>query len=524
MYKISLKNDKPDIEFMRNTMTSLMERGIRLADCKELYEYYSNLREYLKSEKINNPNSPAQIVNYLEKLASQFELQSRNDIINICYDAATDKWTTNADALGKLADMGYDFARDLLEYRHVKKYAESVESLVHSADGNGLVHPTVTLGKTNRVNYSEPGLLTIPKKLLWSVIAPYKPCNILYSVDIKNQEPNILINMTSADELKQALESPDGLYETMFKQCFMPKATANILYYALDECRQYYPNELKDNKFIPPAIYKAVHPYAVNVLYKGEKVAYIETVCIGAEPGKMPSLPSEVSIEMENGEIHKIPVTWDMAEVSKRYKKDSDSVSGVLQGLEVAVTKAERKEFKTAWLAISYGSSNMGIRNACKLIDGNEVYNYITKIKELKEYRGRVDKLARSGQSKINTAFGTQLDAGSYYGDWKKLKRVLLDLPIQGTGADILSLLIKRFYDYKKEAGIHDCMSLYYTRHDELIIEVDNQWFNNVGKEKVESVLRDMLEHQIDDWTPFQVEIGIVSQDEKNKVDLEDDE
>lgn len=184
--------------------------------------------------------------------------------------------------------------------------------------------------------------------------------------------------------------------------------------------------------------------------------------------------------------------------------------------------KAERKEFKTAWNAISYGASIFGVKMACKTIDAKQTYNYITKIAELKDYRNQIDKMARSGNTRIGTIFGTPLDAG-YTEDYKKLKRVLLDLPVQGSGADILSLLIKHFYDYTSEKEISDKMSIYYTRHDELIIEVNGEWLNEVGEVKVEEILRDMLEHQVDDWIPFKIEV-VQTKAEALGIDLEEEE
>ena len=510
MYHIDRKKDKPDIGYMEATIDKLMQKGIRLADCKQLMLYYSGLRESLKSEiqnkyYIENPNSSKQITDFLEETSMKVDLTSKNDIINICYDEEKCKWTSKADALEKLADLGYEFARDLLDYRHAKKYAESIESIMSAADENGLIHPMVSLSKTNRIQYSKPGLLTIPKKLLWHVIAPYDSNNVLYSVDIKNQEPNILINMTGSKELKAALESDEGLYEYLFKQCFAPKATANILVDTLPENRVYSIEEIKRIGTISPANYSPIKPMVKDVYYNGERVIAIETICAGSEKGVHVELPSKVDIETEIGNIYSVDVEWETDE--KKFKKSSDyTLEGKLIGLDVLVGKAERKEFKVAWNAISYGASMFGIKMMCKTIDGKQAYNYITKIAELKDYRSKIDKLAKNGQTNIGTIFGTPLNAG-YADDWKKLKRILLDLPIQGSGADILSLLIKHFYDYTASNDLADKMDIYYTRHDELIIEVNGDWLNSVGKEHVESILKDMLEHQVDDWTPFKIEI-----------------
>lgn len=526
MYHINRKVDKPDVGHMEFIVNKLMERGIKLADCTKLRNYYANLREELRAEfqtkyGVSNPNSAQQITWYLENLSRSINLSSKNDIINICYNDETGKWTSNADAMEKLADLGYEFAQDLLDYRHAKKYAESIESVMDAADENGLVHPTVTLGKTHRINYSKPGIMTIPKKLLWHMIEPFKQGNILYSVDIKNQEPNILINMTNAEELKFALESEDGLYETMFKRCFQPTATANILVDTLPENRVYTIPEIKKLGTISPAMYSAVRPATNNLYVNGKKIIGIETICAGSEKGVMIELPDTVDVELEDGSFAKLPVEWESAE--KKCKRSNDySLIGKLSGADVEISKAERKEFKQSWLALSYGASVFGIKQMCKTIDGTRVYNYITSIEAIKEYRKQIEKYAKQGNTGICTIFGTPMSAGVDTDDWKKLRRVLLDLPIQGSGADILSLLIKHFFEYTEEHGLADKMILYYTRHDELIIEVDGEWVNEVGDEHVCEVLKDMLEHQIDDWTPFKVEISQTHAD-KLGLDFEED-
>lgn len=526
MYHIDRKVDKPDIGYMEYTVAKLMQRGIRLADCTKLQQYYIGLRDELKINiqqryGIDNPNSTAQVAAFLEEMSGKVSLNSNNDIINICYDDEKGKWTSKAEALEKLSDLGYEFAQDLLDYRHAKKYAESIESIMSAADDKGLIHPLVSLGKTNRINYSKPGLLTIPKKLLWHIIAPYTAGNVLYSVDIKNQEPNILINMTGAEELKYALESPEGLYETLFKQCFAPTIQANVLVDTLPENRRYSAEELKTIGTISPASYSPVKPAIKDVFYNGKRVIGIETPCIGSEKGILPELPDTIDIELEDGTVESVGVEWESVE--KKYKRSNDyTVEGKLKDLDITVGKAERKEFKTAWLAISYGASIFGIKMACKTIDGTRVYNYITKINELKEYRSMIDKKARALESTIRTVFGTPLYAGENE-DPKKLKRVLLDLPVQGSGADILSLLIKHFYEYVDEKNISDKLSIYYTRHDELIIEVSKEFVESNGEEYVENLLRDMLEHQVNDWTPFKIEV-VQTKAESLGLNLDDED
>lgn len=521
MYHIS-KNDKPDIGYMVNTLSKLMSRGVRLADCKKMRDYYSNMRDILKSDftakyGVQNPNSSQQLTSYIKRISEQVALDSKNDIINICFDDSTGKWTSNAEAMEKLADLGYEFAMDLLDYRHAKKYAEAIEGVMVAADENGLVHPTVSLGKTNRVNYSNPGLMSLPKQLLWNIVAPYTEGNVLYSVDIKNQEPSILINMTGATELKYALESPEGLYETMFKQCFCPKAVANVLIDTLAENRVYKTSELKAMGTISPAMYSAAKAQNASMFYNGKRVVAIEIICVGSEKGLKPELPDKVCIELEDGSIDYAEVEWE--NFDKNIKRSNDyKVYGALKGIDINISKIERSEFKRSYLAFTYGASAFGIKEMCKKIDGGQVYNYLSNISAIKEYRSAIDKHIKAGNTTICTIFGNRLYAGDDY-DEKRLKRVMLDLPIQGSAADILSLLIKHFYEYTDKNGLSDKLSLYYTRHDELIIEVNGDWLKEVGASHVESVLRDMLEHQIDDWTPFKIEVEQVKSNTDIKIE-----
>lgn len=512
MFHINSKENKPNIPEMKETMSKLMQRGIRLNDCNKLYTYYATLRDTLAANftskyGVANPNSPKQIVEYISNLSSKIDPNSRNDIINICFDDQAGKWTTNADAMQALAGIGYTFAQDLLDYRHAKKYAESIEGIVKYADKDGLVHPQVSLNKTNRVSYSNPGLMTIPKKLLWHMIAPYTPGNILYSADIKNQEPSILINMTNATELKYALQSEEGLYETMFAQCFQPIAIANVMFDTFMEDKRYTINEIKAlGNSISPASYAAKRPMTNGVFYKGEKVVAIETVCIGCSKGVMPDLPKTVEIETEAGKIYDVEVEWE--DCTKMLRKSADySVTGKLKGLDIVISPAERKEFKTSYNAITYGQSKIGTEMYCKIIDGKRVYDYITGIDAIKKYRKQIHEMAYQRVAGIRTIFGTPIVAGEE-DNVRRLERILLDIPIQGTGADILSLLIKRVDDYCTEKGIYGKIKVYYTRHDEVILEVDKEWHDKNGDTAVEAIIRDMLEHQIDDWIPFKLEVN----------------
>lgn len=95
-----------------------------------------------------------------------------------------------------------------------------------------------------------------------------------------------------------------------------------------------------------------------------------------------------------------------------------------------------------------------------------------------------------------------------------------MDIPIQGTGSDILALLVYHFDEEMFDRGLENKIMLYFTRKDELVIEVDKAYVDEVGKEKVFSILADVFEHRIDDWAPFKVKISEVGVEEDTEEDL----
>lgn len=516
MYKIIVKETKADIKNMENRVKELMTRGIKVGDIVGLLSHYRTLGEQVKDEIVEkygiiNPNSSKQVIDYLKCLAAQVELGIENDIIKICMDEDTGKWTSNGEAMEKLADLGYDIGSDILEYRKYKKYADSVNELLTFADSRKLIHPEVSLTKTNRISYARPGIMNIPKDLLWSMIAPYNENDILYSVDIKNQEPSILINYLEDEDLAKVLKSDKGLYEELFERVFAPTVELNCVRDFLTENRQYTISELRGIPFVEPAKYLPKKAGCDSMYYNGEKVVAIETMCFGYNGGEI-KLPDTVMIQTDVNELYKVPVVW---RTNVKVKKDKDfTLIGDIQGIEFRLSKAERKEFKVAWNALSYGASSFGIDKMCKIIDGKKVYSFFNNLASYKKYKKTIDNIIKAGRTGVPTLFGNFVYAGADKDDRKALKRALLDLPIQGTGADILSCLIKHFEDEVDKRGLKDVMFIYYTRHDELIIEANGDWVKQVGDDEVKAILRDILEHQIvygtREWEPFKLEVDRV--------------
>lgn len=445
MFHIKSNIHKPDIDYLYNKMQESMEIGVAVKNLDKLWNRFNgnvklSLEIIRENYGIENPNSSQQVIGYFKKqllgeiavIASDYDTFniSSNTFIEIIeglvdsgakdidsvaesYGRATEdikdcivrvltetsftslyrlgKWTANADALTELAMNGRQDAVDILTYRKNKKFAETIATLRESTDSRGFIHPNVSKTITNRISYSSPALMNIPKELLWSVVGPRKEGNILVSVDIKNQEPWIMINMLGIQRLKNLLSMHGGLYESIYKDIF------------------------------------------------------------NAEPNKL-----------------------------------------------------ERTELKTVWNAMTYGMSKFGVKNTCKHIDGEAVYKYFNSFKEFKNYKSKCRSLAKKGVTLAKTYFGTELHANSI---GKGLDRTLMDIGIQGTGADILSLLVKNFYQMAELCDVLGRIEIYYTRHDECIIEVDKDLIEETSREDVFKFIKTVFEHRIDDWEPFQVEI-----------------
>lgn len=391
MFIIDSAFETPDFDYLTDRVKRGISEGIAVRNVRQLHskliESQNAMAKTIKEQYgINNCNSPTDILNYFQTVI--------DEEIATCLSDEEGKWSTRKDNLIPLAMLRHQDAIDILSYRKAKTYAQSVGQIVECLNGDGRIRPKFSLGKTNRINYKEPALMNIPKNILWHVISPRTAGNILISVDIKNQEPWIMINLLGIEKLKRLLNVHGGLYESLFKLIF------------------------------------------------------------DAEP-----------------------------------------------------TPLERSEFKQAWNALTYGATKFGLKSICKHIDGDKLYTFFSTIPEYKKYSGRAWGLAKKGIRSVSTHFGTELHASE---SGARLRRVLMDLPIQGTGSDILALLTKHFDDEVEERGIEDSLDIYYSRHDEFIIEVDYDYFMEQGVDAVIATLADIFEHRIDDWEPFQVKIGVI--------------
>jgi DNA polymerase I-like protein with 3'-5' exonuclease and polymerase domains len=398
MFRIGF-GDVPNHDLAYEKLSESIAKGIRVdvEKVKELIKDY-NKKAYdvsveLISHGINNPNSPAQVkAAFMKALAPED--------VKLCEWQG--KITFKKEILNRLSEAGYGLADILKEYRNNKKYAENLQSLLEHTDSDGLIHPELTRGITNRFNYSKPALMNIPKKLLWDVIIPRGDGNVLYSIDIHQQEPYIIINMLEIEELLDLVREEGDFYKALYRAAFS------------HDC-----------------------------------------------------------------------------------------------------TEEQRTEVKRAWNAMSYGATQASVCEYCTLFDGKVLYKYFNSIPEYKEYKNKCFSLSKKHTHATKTLFGTEIFADE---EGFKLARMLMNIPVQGTGADILAFLIENFYDKTLTATGQEssALSLYYTRHDEIIVEVDGKY----SEESVLKFLNEVFEHCIEDWEPFKLQIQRVSAD----VELEDED
>lgn len=395
MLQLNSQFDKPDFTFLYNRLQESMERGIYLEVSKDLLNTLQNelitANLNMKQYGITNPNSSKQVIEVLKELSKNEPL-----IKQYCY--VKEKWSSNGKYLKALVHNNVQFAIDLLTYRRVSKYVSILNGLSEYVSDDGFVHPTLCGSTSNRIQYRNPGLLTIPKQFLWHVVKPRSDEWSLYSIDVKNQEPWILINMLGIEELKEILSisGNTGLYDMVF------------------------------------------------VLIYGH-----------------------------------------------------------------TATPLERSEFKKAWNSFTYGASKNGVVEMCFNIDSTKIYDYFNRFKAYKDYKSKMYASSRGGVKSVNALFGTKLTADGTTPS--RVAKQLMDLPIQGTGAEILAFLVKHFYNTIDLLGVSDKLHIYFTRHDECIVEVHKSLEEKFGELEIVGLLGNIFEHKIDDWEPFKLEVSKIN-------------
>lgn len=503
MFKIDSKVYKPDAERLVRKMQEEADKGIRLGDIDKLIDVFTEeadkLRKYLVDiYGIMDPSSTKNVAHFMARMRDP-------QMYQVAFEDG--KWVSNKRVMKKLGSMGYAFADDVVYYRKVHSAVKTLKSLKRKMDGS-LVRPSVKLLTTNRIQYVTPNIVGIPNSLLKYVIRPREEGMCLYSVDIKNQEPFIVAHTMGISAMREILKEGEGLYEKLFSLIYRPKAALFVHCKEGAEFRIIKDAEFLDNEDISPMYYRPSRPWTQDVFYKGDRVILIEKLNIEAGIVGEVQLPKKVRVQGESGKVYELPVDWGMQPLKKRRKEEIITLRGDIIGVDVICTQEERKMFKVLWNAVMYGMSRVSTSSLFEGFHGEVVYDYIHGLKEVKKYKKDLrDKMKKGDSKEIHTYFGTAIKT-----DGNTSLRSLIDYPVQGTGADILALLVDHVEEEVKKRGLEGKLSVYYTRHDELVLQVHQ------SVENVEDTLRDIFEHQIDDWEPFRVDIEKMEMEEM-KVD-----
>lgn len=498
MFNIDSKEVKLNKEKFLADIKDIIAKGIKIHD---LGQMSSNIDDRFDNKKleikdkygVDNPASPKQLQEYLRSL-------HRAEVISACTDKG--KFTTDAEALRRLSILGYEFGDDMIEFRDIASIKKAIKQLSDNIDENNMIKPEVNLGKTNRVQYSKPALLSLPKSMLWDLIAPREAGQSIWSVDIKNQEPNIIANIKNCEEIKCRLGG--NLYEEMFEWCYGPKAKMTLVVFNCNDI-SIIKNEDVAKITNNDELYA---PYRVNeqFRYYGNSVKAAYPLCVSCPIGTKITkemLPSKVKIYVDQVGYKGVDVDWHI-ENGGTQKLGVYTLYGDIKGLELNLDPSVRKEFKTSWNALTYGQTKEGLKAMCKNIDGNVLWDKFNSIEGLRNWRIDCNRKAKQGKGVVVTSyFGEKMYPDGY--NTRAIARQVMDYEIQGTGADILELLVEHFNEEKKKglSAVLNNIEIYYTRHDELIL-LANAGLSN---EEVEETLKDMFRHQIDDWKPFEVEI-----------------
>lgn len=194
---------------------------------------------------------------------------------------------------------------------------------------------------------------------------------------------------------------------------------------------------------------------------------------------------------------------------------ESDLYKAIYKAIfnEQCPSKQHRKELKQMWNALSYGGRK--INNLGTIVDGDKVKQFFKSFPEYETHRQRSYYMAKTGVPYRKTYFGTKVYATGT--NVSKLARSHMDVPIQGTGADILSFLIEHLYATIEEQNLQGKVEFYFSRHDELILEISPELGDPT------TWLNDLFTHQVEDWTPFRVDVTQLTRDITYELEEDDD-
>ena len=171
------------------------------------------------------------------------------------------------------------------------------------------------------------------------------------------------------------------------------------------------------------------------------------------------------------------------------------------------VTKEERTSAKAVNFGIVYGISDFGLAEQIKVTKKEAkayIEEYLRKYKGIKEYMDKIDQIAKE-KGYVTTIFGRRRNIPELKSQNYMIRqfgsRAALNMPIQGTAADIMKLAMIEVNKKIEEYNLKTKILLQV--HDELLLEVPQE-----EKEKVTKMLKDSMENVVKLSVPLIAEVS----------------
>lgn len=132
----------------------------------------------------------------------------------------TGDWSTSADILENLAELGHDFVQKILDWRHLSKlrstYTESLQEAINPKTGRVHTSFSMALTNTGRLSSSDPNLQNIPirtedgRLIRTAFVAPVG--SVLISADYSQIELRLAAEMAGIKALQESFRTGEDIH------------------------------------------------------------------------------------------------------------------------------------------------------------------------------------------------------------------------------------------------------------------------------------------------------------------------
>jgi DNA polymerase-1 len=184
-----------------------------------------------------------------------------------------------------------------------------------------------------------------------------------------------------------------------------------------------------------------------------------------------------------------------------------DTAAKVYGVSPIEVTDDMRRKAKAVNFGLIYGESAFGLAKSLKIKQSEAadfIERYFKAYPEIKEYQAKTVEFARQN-GYATTIFGRKREfpelKSNNYAVRQFGERAAMNMPLQGTSADIIKLAMLSVYRRLQEKNMKTKLILQV--HDELVLESPEE-----EAEEAASLLKDCMEHVVELSVPLTVEVG----------------